>query len=389
MSGDVFQSRRDEAIALLERGLSLWQDATSDPHETPAHELELFDRLTSAGDRLTVQVAVTAADVDRRRICETVTGLPLSTRMMSKNRATKGQAFKVMFTGHALESHPEVKDAVVTGKVSKDQAVVITGMLDALPRRLTVEQNSLAGAFLVEKAKTNNSTQLRKLASEALDVADPPDSGADAVMREAARLEAQRERAVRQRGFRYRYEDGSLHFNGQVPAVDGAELVRLVEGQIAADKRNDRTTSQQVSPEQRAADAFLTIIRRPGSAKVAGDRARLVVIMHEDSLARRVEQAGLLPTGEKIPAGDLRRIACDANITPVVLGSHSEVLDVGRTRRLVTDPIRLALSIRDKGCTFPGCTAPDWACSAHHTIPWWAGGNTSIRELVLLCDYGP
>ena len=133
MVGEPFQSRRDEAIALLERGLALWQDAASDPPETPAHELELFDRLTSAGDRLTVQVAVTAADVDRRRVSETVTGLPLSSRMMSKNHATKGQAFKVMFTGHALEAHPEVKDAVVTGTVSKDQAVVITGMLDALP----------------------------------------------------------------------------------------------------------------------------------------------------------------------------------------------------------------------------------------------------------------
>ncbi|MDF2978848.1 MAG: endonuclease [Actinomycetospora sp.] len=42
-------------------------------------------------------------------------------------------------------------------------------------------------------------------------------------------------------------------------------------------------------------------------------------------------------------------------IVPVVLGSASEPLDVGRLSRTVTDAIRRALNLRDGGCA-PGCS---------------------------------
>ena len=45
--------------------------------------------------------------------------------------------------------------------------------------------------------------------------------------------------------------------------------------------------------------------------------------------------------GLELPAGVVRRLACDAEIIPVVLGTQSEILDVGRTHRLVT-PAHLA-----------------------------------------------
>ncbi len=72
---------------------------------------------------------------------------------------------------------------------------------------------------------------------------------------------------------------------------------------------------------------------------------------------------------------------------PVVLGGPSEILDVGRTQRLVTPAIRKALTLRDGGCIFPGCTAPDTRCEAHHLQPWWAGGHTALHNLVLLCGH--
>nr|WP_231980412.1 HNH endonuclease signature motif containing protein [Tessaracoccus coleopterorum] len=60
-------------------------------------------------------------------------------------------------------------------------------------------------------------------------------------------------------------------------------------------------------------------------------------------------------------------------------------MDVGRDHRLVTKAIRAALTQRDKGCAFPLCDAPASACEAHHIRPWWAGGRTSIDNMVLLC----
>jgi hypothetical protein len=83
----------------------------------------------------------------------------------------------------------------------------------------------------------------------------------------------------------------------------------------------------------------------------------------------------------------VRIACCDAGILPVVLGDQSEILDVGREHRLVTPQIRKTLALRDTGCIFPGCQVPAQACQAHHVTPWWAGGPTSIDNLVLVCRH--
>ena len=64
---------------------------------------------------------------------------------------------------------------------------------------------------------------------------------------------------------------------------------------------------------------------------------------------------------------------------------ESEVLDVGRTTRVVPAAIRRALALRDKGCAHPGCTRPHHWCDAHHKVHWVDGGETSLDNLVLLC----
>ncbi|MCD4852505.1 13E12 repeat family protein, partial [Arthrobacter sp. AK01] len=54
----------------------------------------------------------------------------------------------------------------------------------------------------------------------------------------------------------------------------------------------------------------------------------------------------------------IRKIACDADIIPVLLGSDSRVLDIGRTTRIFPPHIRKAITARDQGCAFPDCTMP-------------------------------
>lgn len=96
---------------------------------------------------------------------------------------------------------------------------------------------------------------------------------------------------------------------------------------------------------------------------------------------------GCLETGEQIPASALRLLCCDADLLPAVLGADSAILDVGRTKRLVTTPIRQALRLRDRHCRFPGCTVPAALCQAHHVVPWWAGGKTCVNNMVGLCSH--
>ena len=81
----------------------------------------------------------------------------------------------------------------------------------------------------------------------------------------------------------------------------------------------------------------------------------------------------------------VRRLACDADLIPVALGTRSEVLDVGRTHRLVTAPLWRALVCRDQHCAFPGCTRPPVMCHAHHITHWADRGETKLENLVLLC----
>ena len=93
-----------------------------------------------------------------------------------------------------------------------------------------------------------------------------------------------------------------------------------------------------------------------------------------------------LSSGAPIGPETARRLACDATIIPMVLGAHSEILDVGRTKRLVTPAQRRALEFRDRGCVFAGCQAPNWWCDAHHLLEWALDGPTDLDNLGLLCE---
>ena len=94
-----------------------------------------------------------------------------------------------------------------------------------------------------------------------------------------------------------------------------------------------------------------------------------------------------LDTGGRISAGEARRLACTAGIIPAVLGGKSQVLDLGRRRRLHTPGQRLAMSLRDGGCTAEGCDKPPSMCHAHHDKPWSTGGATSLGNGRLLCGH--
>ncbi len=88
-----------------------------------------------------------------------------------------------------------------------------------------------------------------------------------------------------------------------------------------------------------------------------------------------------------VPAAIVRKIACDADIIPVLLGSQGRILDIGRTTRIFPPHIRKAITARDQGCAFPGCTIPAPWCEAHHITYWSHGGTTSTDNGTLLCSH--
>jgi len=120
-----------------------------------------------------------------------------------------------------------------------------------------------------------------------------------------------------------------------------------------------------------------------------GCGATVVVTMTLDHLAARLDAAGVcsLDTGGRISVSEARRLACRAGIIPMVLGGRSQVLDVGRRSRCHTEPQRLAMAVRDGGCTAAHCETPLGLCHAHHDEPWSQGGGTSVENGRLLCPH--
>ncbi|GAA2757599.1 DUF222 domain-containing protein [Actinopolymorpha rutila] len=92
--------------------------------------------------------------------------------------------------------------------------------------------------------------------------------------------------------------------------------------------------------------------------------------------------------GKPISAATVRRLACEADLIPVVLGGDGQVLDLGRSDRFFQEHQRRALAIRDGShCHFPGCTIPEPRCITHHMNPWDHAGPTNLANGVLLCRY--
>ncbi len=101
----------------------------------------------------------------------------------------------------------------------------------------------------------------------------------------------------------------------------------------------------------------------------------------------RLEHTGSLLFGGPVNAATVRKLACDADIIPVVLGGEGRILDIGRTSRIFPPHIRKAIAARDQGCAFPGCTIPAPWCEAHHICYWSRGGSTGTDNGTLLCSY--
>jgi hypothetical protein len=94
-----------------------------------------------------------------------------------------------------------------------------------------------------------------------------------------------------------------------------------------------------------------------------------------------------LQDGPGIPAHVLQRLSCACRIRVVIHDPEHprNVLDLGRSQRLVSDQQYRALALRDDGrCAHPGCEST-WYLEAHHVVHWIDGGPTDMDNLILLC----
>jgi hypothetical protein len=288
---------------------------------------------------------------------------------------TRHTASEKVRAARALESLPLMSEAMERGELSFSK-------VRALTRVATPESEAELLAF----ARAESAASVERLVA------------GWKVLDRAGEERAERLRHRTRRLSIFPDGDGMYVVRGLVTPEVAAVLMRAIEA--AGDALFAETAKDEDRPEprQRRADALGLVAERAlaagmasaeggEDAPVSGSRAeRYQVFLHvePESLAESGEPGMCeLADGTRVPAGTARRLACDASVVEVTKGDKGDVLAAGRRTRTVPPSLRRALEVRDRGCRFPGCGLR--YTDAHHIVHWADGGETSLKNTMLLC----
>jgi hypothetical protein len=199
-------------------------------------------------------------------------------------------------------------------------------------------------------------------------------------------------------------DDGMYLVRGRLTPEVGALLMRAVEAASDALFRKPEvpgaTDDSEAEAARRRGDAVGLLAERALAAGFGGDcptaefpisgtRAeRYQVVLHVEPKTLAAEGKpgrSELEDGTRVSAETSRRLSCDASVVQVTETKEGTILDVGRKTRTISPALRRALEVRDRGCRFPGCGRR--FTDAHHVRYWADGGETSLHNCLLLCNF--
>src|ERR1700694_425250 len=268
-----------------------------------------------------------------------------------------GAAANSIAVGEMLARLTESHQAVVDGEIGFAHLATMARTAEALGDRFDEK-------VLVEKAKENSPGKFFYICHHARHAADAKAYAAE-----------QAEQVERRRLKLSKWMDGSVLISGQLDPIGGAAVLSMIEPMARKSGPNDDRCL-----EQRNADALVEL------ASGSGSQAQIQVTSSLETLlalagAPAAEMEHSLPVSSKT----IERLACDSGIARVLLNSESLVIDVGRSKRVVSEPGRRALAARDGHCLWTQCDRPASRSAAHHLVHWIHGGNSDLDNLILLC----
>ncbi|HET7325786.1 MAG TPA: DUF222 domain-containing protein, partial [Nocardioidaceae bacterium] len=303
--------------------------------------------------------------------------------------ARRGHGGRVLRMARDLcDELPATLDALHAARISPEHARVIVKTIRRLP--IDAELRAAAEKWLLEHAATLIASELETAADQLWETLDP-----EGYARRAEAALDRLERAAHHNRHFTISEDGhgGVKVRGRGSVEDAAKLKAALAPLSAPQPVDDDPRCGQDGKDHRdhstrTWDALVALAQKAIDAEVLpeshGVKPRVVITIDYDDLLAGAG-TGTLTTGERISAAAVRRLCCDAELIPGVLGAKGEILDVGKAKRLVSAAIFTALVLRDKHCAFPGCRRPPIACDAHHIVSWLDGGPTSMDNTVLLC----
>ena len=355
-------------------------DALAADDLAPLFGPSLLDRLQEllvAQNRLAAEVARTVRECEVSGAAELDGLTTMGSWLRGHAHLSTTEAAGVVRTGRALEHLPVLAAGCAAGDVTADQAGLVARVAEPEHLAAAAEQGvdlAAVDAVLTEVATSRPYADTAKAVHHYLDrlAADGPEPDPT----EGRRLVIAR------------HADGSISGRFDLDAVGGEKLQAALESLVQAGRcaGDERTRAQQLADalvqlcDNALASGQLPVLR--------GHKPQVIVKIGAEDLTDPATGPGAaeMGFGATISAARARWIACDGQVTRVVMGPDGMPLDYGRSLRLVPPHVRRAAEVRDGGCVFAGCGAPTFWCDVHHLLAWINGGETSLENSALLCE---
>ncbi len=336
--------------------------------------LEVLQELAAGGRQLELAQCLSAEQLDRSGIWQTAGGAT-STAAFLRNETgeTAGWASRRIRLGRALEdSLPETRRVWGEGAIGMDKATVIAAAVDGLD----ADSAGKAEAILAEAAPAATRKDLITMGDKIRTLTEPEDA------EQKARADFMRQ------GVTLSETLGGCRLSGWLNTEAGAIVKNALE-RFTAKPAPAAIGEPTPSPKLRRALGLIEMAKQALSHQSCERdntaRPTVVVTLPLDALKYQLGVSDV-EGGGTMNAAAVRRLACDADIIPMIFGSDGAVLDAGRSRRTVSSMQRTAISVRDKHCRFDGCDRPPSWCQGHHIREWVRDhGPTDLENLILLC----
>jgi hypothetical protein len=273
---------------------------------------------------------------------------------LTNKRATGGSCF-------ADPVLPATSAALAEGAITPSHVREIVNAMAEVPSDWPDREDlDRSLALVARSAYPEDVKHLGKLIAERIEQETPPDDDDDERLAEPDR----RMRVI---------EDltGRIRLTATLDRETALELDALMTA--FAKPRKDKGEPDTRGKERRQGDALAEVIHHAATCTgiLPNDtRPKIIVTLSWEDLAADVSRIVMSGYGVVSPEA-ARRLACDAQIIPAVLGGKSLPLDIGTSSRTIPVALRRALILRDAGCAFPGCDRPAyWADASLVTFPY-------------------
>jgi len=296
---------------------------------------------------------------------------------------------------------PALREALLDGETGVDGVVAVAGPLLAMGDRVDRESVLTADAVLAAEARGEGADAAPPACADLLrvqaqvwaavldpDGAAPRDS--DAAFRRGVVLGRTRGDLIPIRGALLPEVASQLQRICDAvnsPYADGPGV--RFDGATGGDPEDDLAVLDTRTGTQKLHDALATALFTAAASgelpTIGGGAPTLVISARAEDLARGDGWAFLEGCDEPVSITAATHVACSGVIQRVVHGDDGRIVRIGTEERVFNRHQRRAISLRDGGCTIPGCGIPAAWCEIHHVIDHAKGGATHTDNGVLLC----